>query len=55
MQPQAPKPTRPSDTLRDRSRQPETKRACLSRKAARRAKSARLFLALAFPAALVMN
>lgn len=37
-------------TLRDRSRKPEAKLAALSRKAARRAKSARLFLVLAFPA-----
>lgn len=35
---------------RDRSRRPIAKRRALSRKAARRAKSARLFLAFAFPA-----
>lgn len=48
-------PTKTSDTKRDHSRKPETKRACLSRKAARRAKSARLFLALAFPAELTVH
>lgn len=37
---------------RDKSRRPESKRAALSRRAARRAKSARLFLACAFPAEL---
>jgi hypothetical protein len=37
---------------RDRSRQPSRKRADLSRRAARQAKSARLFLAFAFPADL---
>lgn len=39
---------------RDRSRRPEAKGRALSRKRARVAKSARLFLALAFPPALAM-
>jgi len=42
-------------TLRDKSRKPEAKMHALSRKAARRAKSARLFLALAFPAEPMFN
>lgn len=41
-----------SDTRRDRSRSPDAKFAVMSRRDARRAKSARLFLAFAFPAAL---
>lgn len=41
-----------SDTARDKSRQPDAKGRALTRKAARRAKSARLFLAFAFPAEL---
>jgi hypothetical protein len=41
-----------SDTLRDRSRDAEHKARALSRRADRRAKSARLFLAFAFPASL---
>lgn len=43
-------PNHVSDTRRDPSRRPESKRAALTRRAARRAKSARLFLAFAFPA-----
>lgn len=43
------------DTMRDRSRQPVAKGRALSRKAARRAKSARLFLCLAFPPALMVH
>lgn len=38
----------------DRSRTTEAKAAALSRKAARRGKSARVFLALAFPAELAL-
>lgn len=38
--------------LRDRTRRPSRKARDLSRRAARTAKSARLFLALAFPADL---
>lgn len=41
-----------SDTMRDRSRRPIAKRAAMTRRAARVAKSARLFLAFAFPAEL---
>jgi hypothetical protein len=41
-----------SGTLRDRSRDAEHKARALSRRADRRAKSARLFLAFAFPAEL---
>lgn len=41
-----------SSTLRDHSRKLEAKLAAMSRKGARRAKSARLFLSLAFPAEL---
>jgi len=41
-----------SDTRRDRSRRPDAKLADMSRRNARRAKSARLFLAFAFPAEL---
>lgn len=37
-------------TMRDRSRLPAAKGRALSRRAARRDKSARLFLAFAFPA-----
>jgi hypothetical protein len=39
---------------RDATRQPHAKRASCSRRAARREKSTRLFLALAFPADLSM-
>ena len=45
-------PNHVSDTRRDPSRRHESKRAVLTRRAARRAKSARLFLAFAFPAEL---
>lgn len=41
-----------SHTKRDRSRRPDAKVKVCSRKAARRAKFARLFLTLAFPAEL---
>lgn len=41
-----------SDTLRDRTRRPDAKRCAMTRRAARAAKSARLFLAFAFPADL---
>lgn len=44
----------PHSTKRDRSRQPLAKDRVLTRKAARRAKSARLFLCLAFPPALMV-
>lgn len=39
-----------SDTKRDKTRRPECKRRRLTRKGQRIAKSARLFLAFAFPA-----
>lgn len=39
-----------SETIRDRSRRPGAKGRTMSRRAARRDKSARLFLAFAFPA-----
>lgn len=39
-----------AETIRDRSRRPSAKGRTLSRRAARRDKSARLFLAFAFPA-----
>ncbi len=39
-------------TPRDKTRRPESKRRALSRRADRAAKSARLFLAFAFPADL---
>ena len=41
-----------SDTMRDRSRRESAKGRAQSRKAERRAKSARLFLAFAFPSDL---
>ena len=41
-----------SDTKRDRTRKPESKRRALTRKGRRIAKSARIFLCLAFPPAL---
>lgn len=41
-----------SDTARDKSRQPDAKGRAMTRKAARRAKSARIFLAFAFPVEL---
>lgn len=41
-----------SDTKRDRSRKPDAKAATLRRRAQRRDKSTRLFLAFAFPADL---
>ena len=44
----------PSSTLRDKSRQTDAKLACQSRRQERRAKSARLFLAFAFPAELAV-
>lgn len=37
------------DTMRDRTRKPTAKLGTVARKAARRAKSARLFLCMAFP------
>ena len=40
-----------SHTKRDRSRRPDAKAKDCTRKAARRAKSARVFLTLAFPPA----
>lgn len=43
-------PNTTSDTMRDRTRQPEAKRFAMTRRDARRAKSAALFLAWAFPA-----
>lgn len=39
-------------TIRDRSRRPGAKGRAMSRRAARREKSARLFLAFAFPGEL---
>lgn len=42
----------PGHYPRDHKRAPETKRRTLTRRAMRRAKSARLFLAFAFPADL---
>lgn len=41
---------RPSDTMRDRSRRPDARQRAMTRKGERIAKSARLFLAFAFPA-----
>jgi len=41
-----------SDTMRDKTRAPHAKRCALTRRAERREKSARLFLAFAFPADL---
>jgi hypothetical protein len=41
-----------SDTMRDTSRRPAAKAASMRRRDQRRAKSARLFLAFAFPADL---
>lgn len=43
-------PNHISDTRRDKSRRVDSKRCSMTRRAARRAKSARLFLAFAFPA-----
>lgn len=43
-----------SDTMRDRTRRPLIKGRAMSRRADRRAKSARLFLAFAFPAEFVI-
>jgi len=42
-------------TLRDKTRRPEAKLHEMTRKAARHAKSARLFLSLAFPAELMLT
>lgn len=41
-----------SDTKRDKTRRPDAKRCTLTRRAERREKSARLFLAFVFPADL---
>lgn len=43
-----------SDTKRDKTRRPECKRRRLTRKGQRIAKSARIFLCLAFPPALAI-